>query len=397
MPERTVLSVIPGPTFGGAANQLVRLHGPLRERGFRLVGVLPDDPGNAVARVRDAGVEVVVVPMRRLRATANPALHAQLARALRRQVADLRALVRERDAALVQNHGDLNPYGALAGHREGAAVAWQLLDTRTPPALRRATMPLVTRVADVVLTVGDALAEVHPGAQDLGERCVCTPPPVDTAQFRPDLRARARAREELGVRRGTVVLGAIGNRNPQKGHEWLLRAAAAVREHHPRVAVRILGAASPGHERHEASLRALAQGDVAFVDPGDRVAELVHALDVLVVSSVPRSEGMPTVILEAMAAGLPVVATDVGAVREMVADGVTGLVVAPCDHAALTEALCAMAADPARRAAMGAAGRLAVLDRFGLEACADRYAGAYDLALRHRAGRRRAGALRAAA
>jgi glycosyltransferase involved in cell wall biosynthesis len=312
---------------------------------------------------------------------------------VRREIAFMRRFIRERGIDLVQAHGPTNPHAAIAAHLEGRAVVWHLYDTVAPMWLRRLTMPLVVRLADVITTVGDELARVHPGALSLAERTISVLPPVDTAAFAPSPERRAAARERLGAGDGDVVVGTVGNRNPSKGHEHLLRAAAALR---PEAVVRIVGAPSPVHAAHEARLRALAADlgydgrTLRWIDPDDRVADFVAGFDVFAMTSVPNSEGIPTVILEAMSAGLPVVATDVGAVREVVADGVTGALVAPLDDGAVAAALERLAADAGLRARMGAAGRAFTDRRCALEPLADEHARAFALALEHR--RQRTGA-----
>jgi glycosyltransferase involved in cell wall biosynthesis len=120
------------------------------------------------------------------------------------------------------------------------------------------------------------------------------------------------------------------------------------------------------------------------------VPELLPAFDILALSSVPRSEGMPTVILEAMACGIPVVATHVGAVAELVEAGSTGLVVPPEDDEALAAGLARLASDAELRAHLGEAGRRRFDEVFQLERLADRHARAYELAVSHARTRRRA-------
>jgi glycosyltransferase involved in cell wall biosynthesis len=389
---KTVLAVIPGPTYGGAANQVEKLREPLAERGYRMVAVLPDEPGNAKERLRSAGVEVSELPMSRFRASLNLLTAAAVLSSLPAQVGELRRLIRRFNAAIVQNHGDINPHAAVAARMEGRAVAWQLLDSRTPTALRGMTTPVIRHAADSVLVVGRALLDGYPGLAAVRHKCVVTPPPVDASLIRPNSELRTAARRELGVEENAILLGTIGNRNPQKGHDMLVRAAGRLRSRHPRLDLRILGAVSPGHEAYERRIRkALAEcgfGPLSMVDPGARVPELIQAFDVFVMSSVPYSEGMPTVLFEAMAAGVPCVATDVGSVREVIADGSTGFVVEPREEE-LTRALAHLLDMPKRaREAMGAAGRNRVLQTFDLPACADRYAQAYELALANRRRRR---------
>lgn len=390
-----LLSVIHGPIYGGSASQLLRLREPLSRRGWDTVAVMPEEPGNAVPRLRDAGVEVITLPLHRLRATIDPATQVRFLSGLRREVRRLRRIIERQRADLVQVHGDTNPQAGIAGHLEDVAVVWQMLDTRTPLALRRATMPLVTRLADVITTWGWELGRQYPGVLSLGDRHVTVFPPVAAHEFGADPARRARARAELGASEGTCLIGTVGNRNPQKGHEWLLRAAHVVRGSRAHVRVVILGAPSPAHSAYEHQLgeeaiRA-ARGEleaVRLVDPGLRVPELLSALDVFVLSSVPRSEGMPTAIVEAMACAIPVVATDVGAVRELIDDGEDGLVVPAEDSAALASAIGRLVDDRDLRANLGAAGRRRMLESFDLERCADLHSRAYERALEHRRGRR---------
>jgi colanic acid/amylovoran biosynthesis glycosyltransferase len=390
---RRILSVIPGPTYGGSANQLRRLAAPLRERGWDTVAVVSTEAGNVGPRLRSAGLEVHEVTMPRLRATSDPRAHAAFVRGLGPAVSQLRQIVEEVGADVVQNHGDLNPHGALAGHRAGAAVVWQILDTRTPQALRWATSPMMLGVADAITTWGYELARGYPGVTRLGPRQITVFPPVDGEVFRPRPELRAAARAELGASEDELVVAVVANRNPQKGLEWFVRAAAVACRERPEIAPRIVGAPSLGHEEYEAGvLREAAElglGDrLQVVDPGDRVAELMQGIDVLVLSSVPLSEGMPTVLAEAMACNVPVMATDVGAVSELITDGVNGRVVAPCDAQALGAAIAQVAGDPGLRERFARAGRELMEGELSLGACADRHAHAYEVAVAHRAGRR---------
>jgi glycosyltransferase involved in cell wall biosynthesis len=387
--QRRLLSVIHGPVFGGGFNQLVQLRDPLQRRGWETTAVTTTEPGSAVQRLREEGVETVVMPLHRLRATPDPRVQGRFLAGFRPEVRALRRLIRERQIDVVQAHGDTNPHAAIAAHLEGVAVVWQLYDTRTPPALRRLTMPVVTRVADSITTWGQELARQHPGTESLGERHVVVFPPVDDDRFRPDERRRRSARKELGVPDDAFLLGSVGVRNPTKGYEWLARALAIARQTEPRVQSRVLGAPSPVHAAYERSVldevAGLGLGDVFEIrDGGSRIPELMPAFDALVLSSVTRSEGIPTVILEAMASGVPVIATDVGAVKEVLTTGEAGLLVPPEDPTALADAIVQLATEPEVAAAMARRGRGLVEARYSLERCADRHLRAYELALEHR-------------
>jgi glycosyltransferase involved in cell wall biosynthesis len=389
-----LLTVLHWPVYGGAHNQALRLAGPLGDRGVDTVAVIPDEGGaesDAVERLRDGGVETLIVPLSRLRASLNPVVQARFARALRPDIARLSELIRRFDIDVVQAHGVTNPHGAIAANREAAALVWQLFDTRAPMPLRRLGMPLVTRLADAMTTWGDGVARAHPGADRLGERRITVFPPVDCASLRPQPELRLEARRRLGVPEGSALVATVGVRNSHKGHEWLVRAAELVRQRQPDAVFRVIGAPSPAHAAHEravreeASRRGLGDPEVfAMVDPGRDVPLLLQAIDVFAMTSPPRSEGMPTAILEAMACGKAVVTTDVGATRELVDDGSTGLIVPPEDPAAIGDAILGLVGNERRREEMGAAGRRDAIKRFDLTVLADRHRRAYDLAIAHR-------------
>jgi glycosyltransferase involved in cell wall biosynthesis len=386
-----VLAAIHGPVYGGAQAQLIRLRRPLADRGVEVVALVP--PGTGAERLREGGVETVTMPIHRLRATPDPRVQAPFVASLPREIGAIRRLVRDLDIDVVQAHGPTNPHAALAADREQRAVVWQIYDTVAPMWLRRLTMPMVVRVADAITTWGMGLARSHPGTLRLGDRHIAVFPPVDAGEFEADGRREA-ARRELGVPDGAVAIGNIGNLNPTKGHDKLVRAVAMVREQRPEAVVRIMGAHSPPHAayeegvRREAAERGLVDPVLRILDPGQRVPELLPGIDVFAMSSVPRSEGIPTVLLEAMACGLPVVTTDVGAVRELVEHGVTGFIVPPERPAELAAALLELVRDPGLRARMGAEGRRQARDRYGLERNADLHARAYELAVEHRRSRR---------
>lgn len=385
-----VLYVIHGPTFGGAHVQVQRLRIPLKARGWDCEVVLPTEPGNAVDRLREADLDVVAMSLHRLRATKDPRTHARMLAGFRSEVRAIRGLIRERAIDVVQVHGPTNPHGALAAHAEGVAVVWQLLDLTAPPPLRRLAMRAVIHLADAITAYGEAVSIAHPGTRKLGDRLVHVVPPVDPADF--DLAIRPAARRLLGIPEGTCAIGTVGIRTPEKAHLDLVRAVAGVREQAPDAVLRVIGGPSRVHGHYEKLVRAEAaasglgdQSAFQFVDPRGRVAELLPAIDVFAMTS--RAEGMPTAVLEAMICGLPVVGADVGAVGELVEDGVTGFLVSRGDHAATVRALLDLTRDRELRIRMGAAGRRRALEHFGLEGVADAHVRAFEIALEHRRSR----------
>jgi glycosyltransferase involved in cell wall biosynthesis len=387
-----VLSVIHYPVFGGPHSEARALAPILESHGWDMLVLLPDERGNAVEMLRSAGLEVITMPLRRLRGTLNPAAHLRSGFAFRREVQAIQSLIRDRGIDLVQASGLVNIHAAVAARFERKPLVWQLIDTRAPMALRRLIMPLVVRWSDVVMTTGEAVAREHPGAERLGQRLRVFYMPVSTDLFAPNRVDRDLARAEFGFDPGDHILGTVGNLNPQKGHEYLLRAAARARMDLDGVKVLIVGAAHDTHREYERMLYELARSlgleagvDVVFTGALRDVRPALAAVDVFVCSSVPRSEGAPAAVEEAMMMAVPVVASRVGALAEVVSDGFTGYLVPPLDSEAMAEAVVGLFRAPDRRRAMGDRGRERALARFSAEDCAAVHAEAYQYAVRRHA------------
>ena len=390
-----VLYVIHGPTFGGAHNQALRLHAPLTARGVETTVVLPTEGGNAAERLRAGGVPVVEIPLHRVRAALDPRLHLGLAAGLVPEVRALRRVIREHGADVVQVGGLVNPHGALAGRLERLPVVWQLLDTRAPWAVAFGAMLGVRALATVVMPTGSKVLAAFPGTDRMRGRIVPFIPPVDTAMFHPRPELRTAVRREWGVPDGVPVIGTVGNLNPMKGHETLLEAFRGVRARLPDTRLVMLGSEHGSHAEYARRIRALVheleprgESPVIFLGARGDVERQIQGFDVLALASVPRSEGIPTAILEAMASAVAVVATDVGGVTEVVDDGVSGRVVPPLDAAALSAALMDVLGDAAGRAAMASNAHRIAVERFSIEHCADTHLRAYELALRYNAAGR---------
>ncbi len=381
-----VLFPIHYPVFGGPHNQALRLARALEGHGWTTTVVLPDEQGNATARLRSAGLDVLTMPLHRLRASTNPREQVALLARSRAEIRALRSLIRQRRIDLVQVAGLINPHAALAARAEGVPVVWQLVDGRAPAALRRTLLPMVDRLADVLMFTGQRIADLHTSGVLPRQPSVVFYPPVDTGVFRPRCELRSQARAALGLANEEPVVGMVANLNPQKGLEYFVRAAALVRQAIPACQFMVIGATHATHQRYEQAVRGLVDElglhhSVAFAGACDNPELTYQAMDLKLVTAVPRSEGATTTAIEAMACGVPVVTTDVGAVREVVAHGETGFVVPPRQPPELAAAVIRLLKDPELRAAMGAAARSRVEARLNLDHCLDTHLRAYDAAI----------------
>ena len=363
----------------------------LARRGWDTLCVIPDEPGTAAERLREGAVETIALPLHRARAALDPRVNARALRALLPEVRRLGSLVRNRSVDVVIAQGLVNPHAALAARRAGAAVAWRVIDSRTPPVIRRAGMAMVRRYADAVMFNGRALETLYAGSRPLAVESIVYTPVVDLQLHRADAEHRAAMRERSGVPADALFVGTVANLNPMKGIEYFVRAAGKIFGARPDSHFLISGGV---HESHRDYLNLINREIVESGVPAHHwhrregpAQEWFPALDVHLVTSVPNSEGTTTTALEAMASGTPVVATAVGAVPEVVQDGITGLVVPPLDPEALAKAVLRLAEDPALWRQLSRAARQRAEERYGVEVGAENHVRAFEAALAGRARR----------
>jgi glycosyltransferase involved in cell wall biosynthesis len=350
------------PSDGGVVQQVRWLSLGLHERGWRVDVVAPPSC-SALPELEAAGIEVHRMPLAR-----SPAP---------RDVGDvraLRALADRRGYALVHAHS--SKAGALArvalGRRRPVlytphCFAFASRDFPAPLRLgyRLAEQLLVPRSAAIV-AVSEWEAELaRRSLRGVRSRVEAIPNGVPSPEPPP------RAADLAEFAAGAPLALFASKLRPQKDPLALVRAAAALRERGElpgRVA--IVGDGELEEDvRREIAERAI-EGDVRWFpfrgDPGPYLA----AADLFAVPS--RWESLPIAALEAMAAGLPVLASDVGGVPEIVEDGVTGRLVPAGDGEALAGTLRELLADGSARERMGAAGRRVATERFRLDAMIER-------------------------
>ena len=167
-------------------------------------------------------------------------------------------------------------------------------------------------------------------------------------------------RDQLGIAAETFVVGIVGRLDPIKDHPTLFRAVAGLRERGVDAELLVVGS-GPERER----LEPLAGEGVRFLGNRSDVPDVMRAMDAFALTSL--NEGISNTILEAMATGLPVIATRVGGNPELIEDGVCGVLVEPGDDGSIAESLARYAGNGDLARAHGAAARRRALDRFSIK------------------------------
>lgn len=247
-------------------------------------------------------------------------------------------------------------------------------DSRRRRYLRRVAFAL----ADRVITVSSQLRAVH--AQRTGfpaRKITVIHNGVDCARFVPDARERDRVRRELDIPQRTFCIGCVANLLPVKDHMTLLKSLRILDQEGTDWRVLLIG---EGLERSALETFVHAQPGwrerVSFLGSSSRVPELLRAMDAFVLSSM--AEGICNSLLEAMATGLPVVATSVGGNPEVIVDGQSGLLFPAGDAEALGRHLAGLRSAPQRRAELAAQGMEHVRREFSIDSMVRAYEELYS-------------------
>jgi len=366
-----VLHLLVTTSPGGGPKHVFDLVSQLPRDEFEVVVAAPRD-GVFYERLLDLGVTLVELPLSRLGVRHLPLT----ARLVRRHRIDI-----------VHSHGK-GPglYGRLAARALGVAAvhtfhgihysSYSPLGQRLYLALER----WLCRSTRAIINVSASQEAEGLGLRLFAaEQSVVVVNGIDVAEMDRAVRSSPIRRETLGIGPDDFVLGCVSRWDPVKRVEILLEAVRRLASRVPRLVLLLVGGGG-----EEARIRRI----VAEMGLGDRViftgflgspARVYGILDLYVATSL--KEGLPLAPLEAMCAGVPVVATDVPGHRDVVVRDRTGLLVPPEDSAALAEAVAGLVADPERRRLMGEAGRQRVRDHFGIRSMADRTADVYRAAV----------------
>lgn len=284
-----------------------------------------------------------------------------------RAVRDLAECCAPSDRTLIHaNTPRTNLYAAAAGRLAGIPVVWHcrnLLESWMWDTDR-----LFAWLPDRIICNSDAIAARFDGSRWRGRvRTVLNG--VDLAEFNPAISGAA-VRAELGWK-DNPILSATSRLDTEKGHEILLEAMLTVVAERPEARLLIAGEASVDPAGRRAILQRRIDelklgGMVRLLGFRRDIPKLLAAADICVLPA--EAEACGRVLFEAMAMAKPIVATSSGGTPEIVVDGVTGLLVPPRNVGALTIALLALLKDPARRSALGTAGRERAVMHFSVQA-----------------------------
>ena len=380
-----ILNVLFEERVGGPQLRALQVAEALRERGYETTVGLPKGDPQFAQLLAKHSIPFIELDLMRLRRTFDPRLHARFAARFWSNVTELRRLICQQRIEIVHTNGLMNLQAAVAARLERAGLVWHLNDVGTPKPLRLLLLPLVRHWADRIPVASRAVADYcFAGAQKVEPKLQLLYAPVDTKKFHPGGDVTA-TRQELGIPPDCPVIGMVANLCPGKGQEYFLEAAQVIRSRYPRAKFLVVGAPLKNrlafwHALQEQTIRMQLQRDVIFTGRRSDVPQLLRTMTVCVQAS--EAEACPMAALEAGASGVPVVATNVGGTREIVEDGITGMLIEPRNPERIAWAVLHLLDSPEAARQMGLAAVRRMRERFSLETCVATHARMYDLVLR---------------
>jgi len=347
--------------LGGAERALLRLADAIRQTGVEPLVLWPkSDRGFPWLRSRGIRVAGIKVPVgtHRLSLLVFPLM---LARVLR-FVAPAKI-----DLVHVNNYRSVH-FGRMVSRWTKVPLVCHVRELITPKKMRQYRL----RASDALIAVSGAVAHALIGGGMPADRVTTIRSGIPLIGTLREGEGQA-VRDGLGILQDDPVVGIVAHVLPHKGFDDLVRALALIQKKHPRVRCLVVGEAP--RKRYLRELLDLAErlsvrDRLVLVGFQDEVAPLLNAMDLFILPS--HTEGLPITILEAMAAGRPVVATSVGGIPEVVRDGETGILIHSRDPEGLAEAVIRLLEAPRLARAMGEEGRKRVEALFTMEAEAGR-------------------------
>ncbi|MGI8828156.1 MAG: glycosyltransferase family 4 protein [Candidatus Limnocylindria bacterium] len=357
-PRPRILQLLATGGNGGAQESYTGLLLRL-DRSRYDVRALSLSAGSAVQRLRSLGVAVDVLDD----------TDDELA------VRDLAAWLRREEIDLVHAHMyRAEVVGTRASVAAGVPVIMATVhSSRVRSAADTALLASLTPAMDRLIVPSDAIVRKVEAEGRAGARFAVIPNGVDLSRFATPAPVCG-LRSSLGLSPSAPLLGVVARLEPEKGHRFLIDAMPDIVRASPDAWLVIVG---EGSQTDALRAQAAAFSDrIVFTGRREDVSALTADLTVAVLPSLREAQGIS--ILEAMARRVPVVASAVGGIPEVITSGVDGLLVPPGDSAALAAAVGSLLSDPSLRARMGEAGYRTVADRFSIDAQVRRTQSVYD-------------------
>lgn len=360
------VAIVNHSAYGGGAEQgMIDIASCLDPEEYQVLAVLPER-GDLAERLEGTGAEVITVPLKRLKKTANPFTLAGYLCTFAGVVPKLARIFRERDVDIVHaNSNTAQLYVGPAAMFAGKPCIWHSRDLVNLGPLG----PWLARTSDLIICISDAVLEHVSSFTNSQQRLIRIYNGIDAGRY-VVAGGGKRFRKDIEIGEERFVVASVGQIVPWKKHHLFLDSARLIADSIPDAYFLVVGGdmfddhpVYVDELKEYAATRGIA-GQVLFTGHREDMIAAYGGIDVLVHAA--SREPFGRVVAEAMAAATPVVAVDACGPSEIIRDGVDGLLTKPDDPGAIAEAVIRLAKDRELSASLGAAARERVVHDFGL-------------------------------
>jgi glycosyltransferase involved in cell wall biosynthesis len=389
MNQGRVLVPLLAPSWGGIHAVALNLNPFMQKAGWPWLVILPEEAEAVADRLQQGGVDVLRLPLSRIRKSLSVKVQYQYFTSLATDIKLLADVIKEREISVVQAVGIHHLQVGFAAKRANAPLVWQIHSASLPRPLRYLFTPVALGMTDHLMTNGIKVGTEFPGVEKFADRKSVFYAPINPYTFQSSQEKRNASRAELNLKPENIVIGTIGNRTRQKAQDVLIRTGIRLFENNPHVRIVILGAEIATNRDYYKTVvepwvtkaNALHPELVQILNAGTRVSELIHCFDIFCMTSV--TEGVPVALFEAMASSLPVVSFDVGSVSEIIADGKTGFLIPNRDEEILLDKLGVLVSDRELRDRCSKQSTALLMESFSIQDVAKAHTKAYDAAIQY--------------
>jgi len=375
-----VLNVVLDNHIGGPQIRLLSVAKGLKSYGIETIIVCPYGDGGFADKARNDKFKVYQIPF------SNPKYFNGISSTIFNLKWILKSpctvyiflkIIKMENIDIVHANGLLCLHAPMAAVLAKRKIVWHLIGSLYPRWILNILVPFIKIIADRIIVVAETLGQYYLGKDfkaNLKNVSVISEG-IDTNKFyccNFTDKEILELKHSLNIKPTSKIVGAIGNVNPVKGYEFFIEAMNIVKNKISNITFLIIGDIPQSQQKYFQRLQnqinnSNMNSDVLFMGKRDDIPYLLSLFDIFVLTSI--SEGTPLVILEAMAMEKPVVATSVGAIREVLIDKEMGMIVPPYDPISIADAVIFLLNNPQKRSDMGKRGRARVESFYSIDKC----------------------------
>lgn len=350
---KTILHTEAATGFGGQQIRILNELSGLKQKGYRMLLAAPES-SQIIQEAHKADIETLPIPFTR--------------NSIFSSVIKIIRIIKQQQVDVVSTHSSRDSWPA------SIAVKFS---SRKPMLVRTRHMSHPVRntfynryryrsLPNKIITTGEAIrTDMINIIRVPTGKIISIPSGIDLDKFDRTHYNRTELRRQLGLQENEVVIGLIALLIEYKGHKYLIDAIDQIRKSKPQIKVLIIGDGPLLNEIQQTIKLKQLEQQIQLLGYRNDIPEILAAVDLTVLPSI-GTEGVPQVLIQSAAMELSIVATNVGAISEIVDDGINGYLVPPRDSGALVEKIVELAVDPTLRQKMGSAGRKIVQKNFSL-------------------------------